>query len=65
MDDVVSAPSTNENDFIAVLFNRGVDLDKLVEKGPPLQHTKDCVTTFLYEVKYYGGARIKGATVLP
>jgi len=62
VDDVVSAPSTNENDFIAALFNRGVDLDKLVEKGPP-QQTKD--GKFLYEVKYYGGARIKGATVLP
>jgi hypothetical protein len=65
VDDAVSAPSTNENDFIAALFNRGVDLDMLVEKGPPLQHTKDGVTTFLYEVKYYGGASIKGATVLP
>jgi hypothetical protein len=62
VDDAVSAASTNENDFITALMNRGVDLERLVEKGPP-QQTKD--GKFLYEVKYYGGASIKAATVLP
>jgi hypothetical protein len=60
--DAVSAASTNENDFITALMNRGVDLEMLVEKGPPEQ-TKD--GKFLYEIKYYGGASIKAATVLP
>ena len=65
VDSAVSAPSTNENDFIAALFSKGVDMDMLVEKGSPQQYTKGGVTEFLYEVKYYGGASIKGATVLP
>jgi hypothetical protein len=62
--DALSAPSTDENDFTLALLKRGVDRDELVEKGPPQQYTKDGVTTFLYEVKYYGGVRTQ-ATVLP
>ena len=54
--DVVSAPSTDENDFTLALFNRGVDRDELVERGPPEQ-AKD--GKFLYDVKYYGGFRIQ------
>jgi hypothetical protein len=65
MDEALRAPSTDENDFIAALFNRGVNLDQLVEKGPPQQSTKDGVNTFLYEIKYYGAAIIEEATVLP
>jgi hypothetical protein len=63
--DAVSAPSADENDFTLALFNRGVDRDELVEKGPAQQYTKDGVTKFVYEIKYYGGASIKEATVLP
>ena len=59
--DVVSATSTDENDFTLALFNRGVDRDELVERGSPEQ-AKD--GKFLYDVKYYGGFRIE-ATVLP
>ena len=59
--DVVSAPSTDENDFTLALFKRGVDLDELVERGPP-QQTED--GKFLYDVKYYGGFKIE-ARVLP
>jgi hypothetical protein len=62
--DALSAPSTDENDFTLALLKRRVDRDELVEKGPPQQYTKDGVTTFLYEVKYYGGVRTQ-ATVLP
>jgi hypothetical protein len=62
--DALSAPSTDENDFTLALLKRGVDRDELVEKGPPQQYTKDGVTTFLYEVKYYGGVRTQAA-VLP
>jgi hypothetical protein len=65
MDEAVRAPSTNEDDFATALFNLGKDLNQLVEKGPPQQSTKDGVNTFLYEIKYYGSARIEGATVLP
>ena len=64
MDETVRAPSTDENDFIDALFNGGVNLDELVEKGPPQQSTKDGVTIFRYDIKYYGGADIN-ATVLP
>jgi hypothetical protein len=59
--DVVSAPSTDENDFTLALFKREVDLDELVERGPPEQ-AKD--GKFLYDVKYYGGFRIE-AMLLP
>ena len=59
--DVVSAPSTDENDFTLALFKRGVDRDELVERGSPEQ-AKD--GKFLYDVKYYGGFRIE-ATMLP
>jgi hypothetical protein len=65
MDDAVRAPSTNESDFAAALFKLGKDLNQLVEKGPPQQSTKDGVNTFLYDIKYYGSARIEEATVLP
>jgi hypothetical protein len=60
----VRVPSTNESDFITALYQM-TSLEELVEKGPPIQSTKDGVNTFLYEIKYYRDAAIKGATVLP